>query len=420
MRQGIVGWMLVCSSLQVALAAEPPAPAPVAPPQALAQPVPGAALFVFTGDAAKVGNDFLAVIDVDPESPGYGRLVTAVGTDLRSVRPHHTEYTMPASGKLFANDHDAGRTFIFDVRDSAKPTLVTSFDDMAGFSHPHSFVRLPNGNVLATFQHRSHSALGDRLPQSGGLVEIDDQGRAVRGAGNLDPSVPGALMMPYGLVVLPEIDRVLSTNSTMHDDDLLSGTTYQIWRLSDLRLLTTAFLDPGVNRYAHISPEEPRRGPDGAVYIQTLGCGLERVTGIDTPTPTANLVYTFPGNWCGVPTIAGNYLVQSVPALHGFVVLDISRGERPVEVSRLVPSENFRPHWTAWDPATRRLVATPGGPGDNRLYLMKLDLATGVLTLDESFRDAAGDGKVGFSFSDRRWPHGFEGAGNPHGAVFSR
>ncbi|MEO8198774.1 MAG: hypothetical protein ABI689_18825 [Thermoanaerobaculia bacterium] len=408
MRHRFVSWTFALSLLGAAVAAESPVVRP------------GSSLFVFAGDAAKVGNDFLAVIDVDPASPGYGRLISAVGTDLRSVQPHHTEYVMPESGKLFANDHDAGRTFIFDVRDPAKPSIVTSFDDMAGFSHPHSFVRLPNGNVLATFQHRAHPAHGDGQAQGGGLVEIDDQGRAVRSAGNLDPSKPGALMMPYGLVILPEIDRVLSTNSTMHDDDLLSGTTYQVWRLSDLTLLTTAFLDPGENRYAHISPEEPRRGPDGAVYIQTLGCGIERVTGIETPTPTAKLVYTFPGNWCGVPTIAGNYLVQSVPVLHGFVVLDLSRGEKPVEVSRLVPSATFEPHWSAWDPATRRLVATPGGPGDNRLYLMKLDLATGALTLDESFRDAAGDGKVGFSFSDRPWPHGFQGAGNPHGAVFSR
>lgn len=409
MRHRFVSWMFALSILAAPGTAELPGV------------LPGAALFVFAGDAAKVGNDFLAVIDVDPASPGYGRWISAVDTEFRTVRPHHTEYTMPEGGKLFANDHDAGRTFIFDVRNPAKPTVVTSFDDMAGFSHPHSFVRLPNGNVLATFQHRAHPGHGKTLEPGGGLVEIDDRGLAVRGVANFDPAAPGALMMPYGLVVLPEIDRVLTTNSSMHDDDLLSGTTYQIWRLSDLTLLQTAYLDPGANRYAHISPEEPRRGPDGAIYIQSLGCGLERVSGIDTPTPTAKLVYTFPGNWCGVPTIAGNYLVQSVPALHGFVVLDISSGERPVEVSRLVPSETFRPHWTAWDPATRRLVATPGGPkGDNRLYLMKLDLATGALTLDESFRDAAGDGKVGFDFSDRRWPHGFEGSALPHGAVFSR
>ena len=30
------------------------------------------------------------------------------------------------------------------------------------------------------------------------------------------------------------------------------------------------------------------------------------------------------------------------------------------------------------------------------------------------------DGLAGFSFAGRTWPHGWTGAGKPHGAVFSR
>ena len=124
----------------------------VAPPSA-----PGHYLIVWAGDQARKGNDFLAVIDADPTSTAYGRLVTTLATDQQTVRVHHTEYTMPASGMLFANDHDVGRTFIFDVRDPLQPKIVTSFTDMAGYMHPHSFARLPNGNVLATFQHAHHA-----------------------------------------------------------------------------------------------------------------------------------------------------------------------------------------------------------------------------------------------------------------------
>jgi hypothetical protein len=72
---------------------------------------PGHYLFAWTGDAAHKGKDFLAVIDADPASKSYGRLVTTLATDQQSVRIHHTEYVMPVSGMLFANDHDAGRTF---------------------------------------------------------------------------------------------------------------------------------------------------------------------------------------------------------------------------------------------------------------------------------------------------------------------
>ena len=33
-------------------------------------------LFAWTGDVALKGNDFLAVIDADPASPSYGKLMT--------------------------------------------------------------------------------------------------------------------------------------------------------------------------------------------------------------------------------------------------------------------------------------------------------------------------------------------------------
>ena len=69
-------------------------------------------LLVWAGDRDKKGNDFLAVIDADPSSASYGRLLTTLATDQQTMRVHHTEYTMPASGMLFANDHDAGRTGI--------------------------------------------------------------------------------------------------------------------------------------------------------------------------------------------------------------------------------------------------------------------------------------------------------------------
>ena len=70
-------------------------------------------LFVWSGDAANQGNDFLAVIDADPASSSYGHLITTLATDQKTELAHHTEYAMPASGMLFANDHLAGRTFIF-------------------------------------------------------------------------------------------------------------------------------------------------------------------------------------------------------------------------------------------------------------------------------------------------------------------
>jgi hypothetical protein len=336
---------------------------------------------------------------------------------------HHTEYTMPASGMLFANDHEAGRTFIFDVRNSEHPKVANSFTDMGGYMHPHSYLRLPNGHVLATFQHShydehhgEHTSSGEgHANASGGLVEIDDEGKVVRSSGNADPAFPDALLTPYGLVVIPELDRVVSTNSSMHLEDIFRGVTYQVWRLSDLKLLKTAYFDVGENRYSQVGPQEPRLGPDGAVYVQTLSCGIERITGLKTDEPKSQLVYAFPGNWCGVPTIVGHFLIESVPST-GLIALDIANGAKPAEVSRLQFGDTtFKPHWTGWDAKTQRLVVT----GKNaRLFLVKLNPATGALSLDETFHDA--EGKPGFNFENQDWPHDWKGTGAPHGVVFSR
>jgi hypothetical protein len=376
---------------------------------------PGHYLFAWAGDTEKKGNDFLAVIDADPASESYGRLMTTIATDQQTALVHHTEYVMPASGMLFANDHYAGRTFVFDLREPIHPHVVASFTEMAGYMHPHSYLRLPNGHVLATFQHAHHGQDAEQMSASGGLVEIDDNGKVVRSASSADPAFASALLTPYSLVVLPELDRVVSTNSSMHPDDIFRGVTYQVWRLSDLKLLRTEYFDVGENRYGQISPEEPRLGPEGSIFVQTLGCGIERITGVSADKPSSQLVYTFPGNWCGVPTIVGHYLIQSVPATHGLIVLDITNPAKPIEVSRLKLNDTYEPHWTGWDAKTQRLVVTGSEP---RLYLLKLDLEKGTIAMDDAFHDA--NGKPGFDFANREWPHGWKGSGLPHGVVFSR
>ena len=85
-------------------------------------------------------------------------------------------------------------------------------------------------------------------------------------------------------------------------------------------------------------------GPDGSVYIQTLGCGIERVTGLEGNAPQSKLVYQFPGSYCGVPTIVSHYLIRTVPLNQSAVVIDIADPEHPLEVSRVVFKGSILPH----------------------------------------------------------------------------
>ena len=274
-----------------------------------------------------------------------------------------------------------------------------------------------NGAAVATWPTCTTLAEMSGKGLTGGLVEIDDAGKVVRAVSNADPAHPDWPLLPYSLMPLPTIDRVIVTNSPMQDEHLLQSVTYQLFRLSDLKLLGTYTLDPGPSLSGHLDPEEVRVGPDAGAYIQTLSCGLQRVTGMATTRPKAVLVHQFPGSYCGVPTISGHYLVQAVEGIGGYVVLDIANGAKPVEVSRLTIDPGYAAHWTAWDRTSGRVVVTSGKAGD-RMYVLKLDPKNGALTIDDRFRDS--DGAPGFSFASRAWPHGWTGEGKPHGAVFSR
>jgi hypothetical protein len=119
---------------------------------------------------------------------------------------------------------------------------------------------------------------------------------------------------------------------------------------------------------------------------------------------------------CGVPSLVSHFWIQSVPILHAIVVLDLSAPGRPREVSRLVLDGAIHPHWTGYDPKTRRLVVT--GYDEARMFMLIFDPATGAVRLDQAFHDGAGH--PGFDTGTRDWPNGWNGAGEIHGVVFSR
>lgn len=367
-------------------------------------------LYVWAGDAQRTTSDFLAVIDVTPQRSTYGQVVASVAVGAVGTNPHHTEYSLSGTGFLFANGFNAGKSFVFDVRDPMRPKVVRTFDGIEGYMHPHSFVRLPNGNVLVSFHHK-HGEPG------GGLVELNDHGHVVRAVSAVDPRVPDVLIRPYSIAVLPRLDRLVTTSSPM---SFLEGTgiAVQVWRLSDLKLLETIRLAPGPRGYGHEDPQEPRVLADGkTVLVQTRSCGLHRVTGLDTDTPRAEPVYTFAGGLCGVPIVVDHYWIEAVPSIGGVVVLDVSDPARPVKVSELSLGANQFTHWLAWDEAGSRIIVNSGGL-DSRLFMLKFDRKTGAVTIDNDFRNP-GSTRAGFSMSDIAWPHGFQGTGLPHGAVFS-
>lgn len=172
----------------------------------------GARLFVWTTDSDSLDLNFLAVVDADRASARYGEVLTTlpVPTDGRT-RGHHTEHRMPEGGLLFANDFGTGKSYVLDLRDPGTPAVADSFASAGPLASPHSFERLPGGNVMATFQNEGP---GNNAP--GGLAELDASGEVVRWA---RAAVEGHYVRPYSLAVVPNLDRAVTGSADMRGGD---------------------------------------------------------------------------------------------------------------------------------------------------------------------------------------------------------
>ncbi len=375
-------------------------------------------LYVWAGAEEDSGSDFLAVIDADPASTDYGRVVASVPVGVRGSA-HHSEHVMPANDSLFVNSFAAGQSFVIDLTDPLSPRVASSFGAIGQYTYPHTFERLPNGNVLATFQTK-----GEGNVVAGGLVELDPRGELVRAVDVADPTDPE--IRAYSVTPIPRLNRAVSTTSDMNAEAV--GTSFQVWRLDDLSLVRTVVLDAGARGYEHRDPAEVRLLSDSVTaMLTTFTCALYRLHDLDSEEPSAELVHVLP--WsdyetdeCGIPATHGKIWVQTYANSGGSSLLsyDLSDPSNPVLLDRLEWGEPWWPHWISFEPGGRRLVLTSGdGATGTKVLLVNVDAETGQMRFDERFRDRI-SGEIGVDFNRASWPHGEAGPGDPHGAVFSR
>lgn len=350
-----------------------------------------------------MGRDFLAVFDVRSSSRDFGNLIAMLPVGVKAQMAHHTNYEMPADGRLFASDYMAGEGYVFDLKEPNHPKLLADFSAVGAYNHAHSFHRLPNGNTLVTYQFKGQPDVA-----AGALVELDPAAQLVRASDASDAADP--FIRPYSVVAVPALDRVVTTSAPMMPTDK-SSHVIQIWRLSDLKLLKSIIL-PRPARFADAIAKnayEPRLLEDGkTVLVLTSGCGLYQVTDLAGDDPGAQFLYDFGYRACGVPTVAGRYWIQTTSG-HSLVSLDVGDLSRVKEVGRLALDNDALPHWVSKEPAGNRIVITGFGSLATHAIFAKIDPKTGALTLEQR--------QIDF---DRKWPDGWNGPAMPHGALFSR
>src|SRR5437867_9138253 len=109
-------------------------------------------LLVWAGDADRQNSDFLAVLDADPTSPSYGKVLRTYPVRSRGNEPQALIATPRADRRVFASGVLTNRTFVFDVRQPLAARLL-HVDETARerrLGGPQQVVTLPDGHAGVT------------------------------------------------------------------------------------------------------------------------------------------------------------------------------------------------------------------------------------------------------------------------------
>ena len=162
-------------------------------------------LYVFCLDANAKANDFLAVIDVDKDSPKYSQIIYQLDLGSSGNETHHFGFTDDRT-HIWGCSLFSSRIFIIDVAsDPAKPKLEKVLDDVpekAEFSGPHSPYALP-GRMLISFLGSKDGGL------PAGLAEFTNDGKFIRRF-----ELPKDTPWGYDVAIKPDLNRMVTSSFT--------------------------------------------------------------------------------------------------------------------------------------------------------------------------------------------------------------
>jgi selenium-binding protein 1 len=167
-------------------------------------------LYVFCVDAEAKNHDFLAVIDVDPDSASYGKITYTLDVGSSGNETHHFGFTDDRT-HIFGCSLLSSRIFLIDVAtEPARPRIVKTMEDVSqktgGLTGPHSPYALP-GRMLFTFLGGKDGGL------PAGLAEFTNEGEFIR---RFD--LPADAPYMYDVAVKPNLNRMVTSSFTPQDN----------------------------------------------------------------------------------------------------------------------------------------------------------------------------------------------------------
>ncbi|MGP0065637.1 MAG: selenium-binding protein SBP56-related protein [Isosphaeraceae bacterium] len=162
-------------------------------------------LYVFCVDADARDNDFVSVIDVDPDSARYGTILNTLDLGTKGNETHHWGYTDDRT-RIWAGGLFSSRIWILDVAsDPARPRVekvIENIPQVSGLSGPHTYYALP-GRMLISFLGSGSGGL------PAGLAEFTNDGKFIRRIDQPEKAPYG-----YDVAIKPSLNRMVSSSFT--------------------------------------------------------------------------------------------------------------------------------------------------------------------------------------------------------------
>jgi len=398
-------------------------------------------LLVWAGDDDRRHEDFLAVLDANPRSRRYGRVLATIPVGSTGNEPHALNLMARADGAVVATGLASDRVFVFDMHEPLEGKLRRVIEPSSSrvLRAPVAVLTERQGPVFVAHADRArYRGLGrEVLDAPGGLLELDPRGRAMRERSAASKDSRAYIIAPTGGAFLR--GHLVTTNRghgwvASTRTAFLPGIAVQVWSLEKRRVRATVPLEAGPRGEENLGPlGAATLGPRRIVYVSTHdGGALYASDSIELERPAFRLVYDFGADARPVGaavTPDGRYYVVALAGRDQVVALDVRDPWRPKPAFRIdIPPRRFRvagpsglamsadggkfavSDYTADVPAYRL-------DGDRRVHVLRFDEETGALELDERFRDEK-TGEVGVSFERAVWPHGETGPARPHGVLF--
>jgi selenium-binding protein 1 len=235
---GMIGVGVALSFLMTGIGSQPASAETCLSPFVKRLDKPEKILYVFCVDADAKQNDFLAVIDVDVDSPRYGQITNQLDLGSSGNETHHFGFTDDRT-HIWGCSLFSSRIFIINVAENpSQPKIEKVLEDIpaqAGLAGPHSPYALP-GRMLLSFL----SAKDGGLPA--GLAEFTNEGKFIR---RLD--LPKDAPYMYDVAVQPDLNRMVTSSFTpmgnykkpLAEMDLKNfGKELLIWDFRERKVLT--------------------------------------------------------------------------------------------------------------------------------------------------------------------------------------